>query len=295
MSFVLFQTRVLCQRHIIAPMKIDHCVHVQWMSSQGHHGNGFQSATCIFKHSACIYYSVTPSAINIQLHNPLLSLHSPILIIYLWISIFSSLVTQTSAALILSSSNVISFCWYSFFPCGQKFTGRTLPVLLIIIPPSSVRKVLRTINIGTVCRESIQVFPLNQSARTAQRCPGDFILLCLSLHRKWWATAEAIVTRRPWFQAQTRQRLTMGLGGRDPYVNTGDDYTTWAHTAALVRTAFNKATSHCLWELAPGQMCKSITLSANLTVLARKPVLHRFVHLQKYPTYHKSRHAITIY
>lgn len=45
--FALFQTRILCQRTIvfIAPIKTDHCVHIQWMSSQGHHRNGFQPGT----------------------------------------------------------------------------------------------------------------------------------------------------------------------------------------------------------------------------------------------------------
>lgn len=102
-------------RHVFAPMKTDHYVHIQWTSSQGHHRNGFQSATCIFKHWAGAYCSVTLSAISIQLHNPLLSRHSTILIIYLCISFFSSLVTQSSAALLLSSSNLISFCSCSFF------------------------------------------------------------------------------------------------------------------------------------------------------------------------------------
>lgn len=75
-------------------MNTDHCVYVQQMYSWGHHRNGFQRATCIFRQGAGVYYSVTLSAINMQLHNPLLSLHSTILIIYLCISFFSSVVTQ---------------------------------------------------------------------------------------------------------------------------------------------------------------------------------------------------------
>lgn len=116
--FALFQTRILCQSTIvfIAPIKTNHCVHIQWMSSQGHHRNGFQPATSIFKCPACINCSVTLSAIKIQLHNPLLSLQPPILIIYLWISIFCSLVTQTSAALFLCSSKQVSFWWCSLLP-----------------------------------------------------------------------------------------------------------------------------------------------------------------------------------
>lgn len=80
--FALFQTRILCQRTIvfIAPIKTDHCEHIQWMSSQGHHRNGFQPGTCIFKRFS-LYILFTLSAIKIQLHNLLLSLQSPILII----------------------------------------------------------------------------------------------------------------------------------------------------------------------------------------------------------------------
>lgn len=94
----------------------------------------------------------------------------------------------------------------------------------------------------------------------------------------WWfftgcgrATVEDTVTRRWWFQAQTRQRLTTGLGGRDLYVNTGDTYITWAHTAVLAFAAFNNVTSMHFWrELAAVQMCKSLVLSENLGVPSRK-------------------------
>lgn len=151
--FALFQTRILCQRTIvfIAPIKTDHCVHIQWMSSQGHHRNGFQPGTCIFKISVCVYCSITLSAIKIQLHNPLVSLQSPILIIYLWISIFCYLLTQTSAALFLYSHKLVSFWLCSVF----WLKVHILYALLIVNPPYCAKKILRAIDIGAVCQKRV--------------------------------------------------------------------------------------------------------------------------------------------
>lgn len=123
------------------------------MSSQGHHRNGFQPATCIFKGSTCIYCSVTLSAIKIQLHNPLFCLQPPILIIYLWIQIFCYLVTQTSAAVFLYSAKLVSLWHCSVFFLWLKV--HILYTLLIINPLYSGRKILRTINIGAICQKRV--------------------------------------------------------------------------------------------------------------------------------------------